>query len=238
MKTRSLAAAVAALLLGPITAWADPIVVFTPSAATVNTGGTLTITVGVTGLTAGGLPLSDYDLAVSFDTSLMSLATNPYMLDPAAVTYLGGGDPSNVLGAQPIGTNYLEDQETSLLSLFSPANLATAQSPGGSQVDGFNLFEVAFDVLGTSGTGAAADFSLATLSSTYPYSPTLDVQDPNTGAITSYIPTASLCVNVNDPTACSTRAVPEPASYSLVLLGLLAAGVAWRQARSSAKTKA
>jgi hypothetical protein len=87
MKTRSLAAAVAAVLLGPITAWAIPSVVFTPSAATVNTGDTLAITVGVTGLAAGGLPLSDYDLAVSFDPSLMSLATSPYTLDPAVVAY-------------------------------------------------------------------------------------------------------------------------------------------------------
>jgi len=236
MKTRSLAAAVAALLLGPITAWAIPIVVFTPSAATVNTGGTLTITVGVTGLGAGGIPLSDYDLAVSFDPSLMSLATIPYTLDPTAVTYLGGGSPSNVFGLQLTGTNYLEDQTTSFLDI---ADLIAAQSSGSppSQVDGFNLFEVAFDVLGTAGTGAAANFSLATVSSTYPYSPTLDVQDANYD-ITTYNPSASLCVNVNDQTACSTRAVPEPASYSLVLLGLLAAGVVGRQARSSAKTKA
>jgi hypothetical protein len=238
MKTRSLAAAVAALLLGPITAWAIPSVVFTPSAATVNTGDTLAITVGVTGLAAGGLPLSDYDLAVSFDPSLMSLATSPYTLDPAVVTYLGGGNAGNVLGSQPTGTNYLEDQTTSLLTSF--VDLTAAQSPGGVPVDGFNLFKVTFDVLGTLGTGAAANFSLATLSSTYPYSPTLDVQEDANYDITTYHPSASLCVNVNDPTACSGQvpAVPEPATYSLVLLGLLAGGVVGQKARFSAKTKA
>jgi len=236
MKTRSLAAAVAALLLGPITAWAVPSVVFTPSAATVNTGDTLTITVSVTGLAAGGFPLSDYDLAVSFDPSLMGLVTSPYT--PDALTYLDGGNADNVSSSQLTGTNYLEDQTTALFTAF--ADLTAAQSASGSQVDGFNLFEVTFDVLGTSGMGAAANFSLATLSSTYLYSPTLDVQEDANYDITTYHPTASLCVNVNDPTACSGQvpAAPEPASYSLVLLGLFAAGVVGRKARFSAKTKA
>jgi hypothetical protein len=226
MKARSLIAAAAALLLGPLAAWAAPSVVFTPSSSTVNTGGSLTVTVSVTGLASGGLPLSDYDLAVSFDPTLVALTVSPYSLDPQAIAALGGvGGIANVFGIQLTGANYFEDQTTSFLTDI--ADLIAAQSSGGLQIDSFNLFNLTFTALGTAGVGAAANFSLGTISGP----PILDVQDSNYSIFT-FNPSAVLCVNVNDPAACTGgNPAPEPASYALVLLGLAAAGAARKSVR-------
>src|SRR5664279_4138771 len=131
MKLKSLAMAVAALVL-PMAVWAGPVSVsIVPAVQHVDQGNNVTATVRIDGLLGVPDQLSAYDLRVTYNSALLTFVSQSFLAD----AFMGSGNElESFSNAAGVATDIVD-------SFFTlPADLVTAQSG----VDGFDLFSLTF----------------------------------------------------------------------------------------------
>jgi len=215
MKFKSLATAVATLLL-PMAVWAVPVAVsILPAVQSVAQADNVTVTVRIDGLTTG-VPdqLSAYDLRISYDPGLLSFVSQTFLADAR----FGGGALENFDSATP---GVLIDQVDSFLT--SPADLILAQTG----FDGFNLFSLTFKA---ANADASTNLGFSVVPSFAPM--VLGNSDGNVLAATY----TGACIGIGAGVCGEVTApVPEPGTFGLMAVGLLAAGAFSRRARRRSK---
>ncbi len=210
MKFKSLVTAAASALLFPLAVWAAPVTVsILPAVQTVAQGANVTVTVRIDGLLGAADQLSAYDLRVTYDSGLLAFSGQSFL----ANAYLGSGSELEVFTNSP---GVATDQVDSFLTL--PSDLATAQSG----IDGFDLFSLTFTA---ANSDAATNLAFAVVPGISPYV----LGNNNGNALNAQY--AGACVAIGAGVCGQTNPAPEPASYALVAVGLLAAGVAGRRRR-------
>lgn len=221
MKLKSIASAAAALLC-PLAVWASPMLTISPATQTVPQGSSATVTVGISGLTAASQIVSGFTLDLVYDSSILTYAGNAFL----AQAELGGTDP--VLGdnwvyvAGPLGAAGFT--ATSFSWLADPDLMPL-------QGDAFNLFSVTFTAKNVDG------WSNVNFGARAGVSPIVTgILNPNTGEVTTLqLGLNGACVAVGTG-VCGQQppvGVPEPATYGLAAIALLAAGLAGRSRRRS-----
>ncbi len=215
MKFKSLAAAVAALLI-PMAVWAAPVAVtMTPAVQSVGQGASVTVTVRIDGLAALPDQLSGYDIRVNYDTSRLTFSSEAFLAD----AFMG---PPILENFDSSTAGLLIDQ---LDSFLGPEDLATMQSG----VNGFDLFSLTF---------TAANVDAFTNLSFLLVPNFTDVLGNTNGNVLDATYTGA-CVGIG-ATACGdvTTPVPEPETYSMMALGLLVAAAYGRRAKRRSKAVA
>lgn len=202
-------AVAAAAALGAAPALADPVITFTPSSSTINVGESVNIDMTITGL--GNEILAAFDFNVLWDSSIVTWSM--FSVVPGC-SALGAGSLCSIdtflasnLGAN--GTSVLTDDE-----------LAAAQG------DSVLIAQFTF-------VGASAGLATITLGADPDFQRNFVGRDFLTLATT--VGSASICVrsDLGGPPGggCDGGTAPEPASYGLAAMALLAAGWASRGRR-------
>lgn len=199
------------LVAGATTAWvlacavaqAKPVVTFTPESSQIAIGESVSIEVQITGL--GLEVLSAYDLNIVWNPAVASYTA----LDQRSVNEFGAL-VGNGLGDPDLTANVQGNAGGWLSSLDSDANLAATQA------DSFALFTILLE-------GRADGVTTLT------FGPDFDFQRNLVGlnSLTLDASIGSACIAVGSG-SCS---VPEPGSYGLVGVALLAGGIARRSRR-------
>lgn len=205
MKSLSLVAVALAAVLAPSAhAGMAPKLEISPSVQTVNFGNQAVVDIFATGLGNGSAPaIAGFDFTLFFDSSILS---------PVSVAFSSRlGDPNN--SSESLNFNqYVLAGPTVIgiqlqnLSLLDGTTLFALQTAGSS---GFSLATITFDTIAT-GTSALSFFVGSSSDESY--------NDLNLTGGTGSI----------DVTTGGGSAVPEPATYVMSGVGLLAAGLARR----------
>jgi hypothetical protein len=215
MKFKSIATAVATLLL-PMAVWAVPVAVsILPAVQSVAQGGVVTVTVRIDGLAGVPDQLSAYDLRVTYDPAVLTFSVGSQIF--LADARFGGGALENFDGST---AGVIIDQVDSFLT--TPADLALAQAG----FDGFNLFSVNFLA---ANLDTVTNLSFALVPNISPY--VLGNNDGNSLAATY----TGACVAIGTGSCVDTPPVPEPGTFALMAMGLVAAGAVGRRARGRSK---
>lgn len=186
----------------------------TPSATHINTSQSVTIDVGITGL--GSEILSGFDLNFVYNASVLSLFTWSF----SAAEF---GDPNTF--PYPIGeTGGPGNLGYDIISLDDDATIAGYQTN-----DTFRLFSFVF-------TGTADGTTQFTLGSGLNDRLFLGSFGTNGEPTSLEVGISSLCIGVGSGSCDGGPSIPEPASYGLAAVALLAAGVAGRKRRTPAMT--
>jgi hypothetical protein len=223
----------AAAMLVPVASFAAPAVYFVPADQGVATSTAGSVQVWVSGTTVGS-----FDLNIHASNSNLTWVDAMYPAG-APLGSPASGDPSdpsstcytdlsiNVCFGSVVTGQSIDVQGFSWLS-SDPAELPAVQSD-----PSFMLFTLDFT------TGAANGPTELTFAS-YGGSPKLGTNITNwDGVYQADASFGSACVRVGDSAACGqTNPAPEPASYALVAIGLLAAGVAGRARRRAGASPA
>jgi hypothetical protein len=211
MKLKSLAAAVAALLV-PMAVWAGPVTVsIVPAVQNVNQGGNVTATVRIDGLLGVPDQLSAYDLRITYDPGSLTLLSHSFLSD----AFFGGG----ALESFNAGGGVAADIVDSFFTL--PADLAAAQAG----IDGFDLFSLTFMA---ANVDSFTNLAFALVPNISPY-----VLGNNNGNSLAANYTGA-CISIGAGT-CGVTPVPEPGTFALMAVGLLAAGAVGRRNRNRPK---
>lgn len=213
MKFKSLATAVATLLL-PLAVSAQVAVSILPAVQTVAQGANVVVTVRIDGLSGVPDQLSAYDLRITYDPGLLSFVSQSFLAD----VRFGGGALENFDSTTP---GLLIDQVDSFLT--SPADLILAQTG----FDGFDLFSLTFMA---ASADAFTNLGFSLVPNISPY-----VLGNNNGNVLAATYTgacvqigAGICGDVTTP-------IPEPGTFALMAMGLLAAGAVSRRAQRRSK---
>ena len=215
MKFKFLAAAATALLF-PMAVWAVPVSVsILPAVQTVAQGGSVTVTVRIDGLLGASDQLSAYDLRVAYDPGMLTFVSQAFLADAR----FGGGALEVFDGTVP---GVATDQVDSLL--IDPAALALAQSG----FDGFGLFSLTFNA---ASVDAFTNLAFSLVPNISPY-----VLGNNNGNAMDATYSGA-CIGIGAGRCGNVNPVPEPETYSLMALGLVAAGIAGRRAKRRAQSR-
>jgi hypothetical protein len=215
MKLKSLAAVGIALLF-PMAVWAGPVVSITPAIASVAQGGNVTATVRIDGLLSVPDQLSAYDLRITYDPGLLTFVSQSFLAD----AFMGSGSE---LESFTNGAGVAVDIVDSFFT--DPADLVTAQSG----VDGFNLFSLTF-------TAASVDaFTNLGFSLIPKISPMVLGNNNGNPLDATYV---GSCVEIGAGSCSGVTPVPEPGTFGLMAMGLLAAGAVGRARRRAGKSRA
>jgi hypothetical protein len=218
MKLKLLGTAAAAALLFPLAVWSAPTLTIVPSAPSVVVGGSVSVDVVVSGLSADDQIVSAFDLDVIYDATFLSATGTTFK----AAAAFGGTDPVT-------GDNWVFDTLGSSAGDAAGTGYSLAEDSflQGLQGDSVTLFTVTFAALKagivTLDFGLDPDFERSVGGLGGADLPSLTYATGRV-EITSLPP----CVGA----ACN---VPEPESYGLVAVALLAAGLAGRGRRSAKK---
>lgn len=187
----------------------------TPALAPVGVGGSVSLDLVISGLTAAGEIASGYQFTVLYDTTLLDLAAVSPVLQfdvPfGGVDSLGGFDTTTVDGQIAMD----------MVSFLSDADLEALP-----QGDGFTMATLTF-------TGAVAGAALVDFGASPLFDRNVTGRTPQ-GATTPSLLDVTFegsCIVVGGVGVCAQADVPEPASYGLVALALIAAGAASRRQR-------
>ncbi len=200
-----------ALAIGSLvtaSAHADPVVSFNPAFQNVATGTGFTVDIVVSGLGTGpGKDIvSGFDFDILFDGSVL---TGVNFTENAALFGFGVFGPADIQ-ANSISLNGTSFENDADLLMLQPN-------------DSYVLATLSF----TSGASDGATF--LSFGSSIPFqSNLLGALDANGNATTLNASYGTACVTVGAATECR-QTVPEPASYALVGVALLAAGFARRR---------
>ena len=210
MKSIVSAAALAAAALVYSTSAGAATVSFTPSMSTIDVGGSTTITMSISGL--GNEILSGWDFNIIWTSAIVSLAGADAVVD-CSVLDVGAG---SLCFDAPSAGNYGNVG----VSFDSDAALAANQAD--SLVIGtFKFFGVAGGTT-TVGLDGGPDFDR-------------NFTGLNNGSLTISVETAEICVRGDLSLCGGLPGVPEPASYGLAGVALLAASWASRGRRRTVK---
>jgi hypothetical protein len=203
----SIATAAAAALLCPVAAWAVPILSIVPSAANVANNSSFTADVKISGLLSviPNQVVGAYSIDVTYNGTLLTqlgVATDQSAGKMAPIVF------------DTIGTSAGNAWGNAFSLNTSDAALQALQG------DGFTLFRVTFNTGANSG--------LALLNFNFPPDPVAGLNGDN---LAFQSVGASVCVGIAAAN-CRVVNVPEPASYGLLAIGLLAAGAAGLKRRS------
>lgn len=203
--------AAAALPLGTLAA---PVLSITPAIKAVAVGDTFIMTVSISGLPAAGEIVSAFDLNVLFNGSFLSNTAVNFF--PASFGGNANIDATSTLGAGNTGTllnSFLSDADLALLQTGSPLNLFTLSFTALAIGDTFLNF------------GPSPDFDRL-------------VVGRNANALVLDYVGACVSVGASAPGTGCQNTVPEPASYGLVMLALLAGGAASLSGARAARPRA
>lgn len=203
----SAAALAAAALCASAPASAAIVLGFTPSAMQINVGQTVTIDVGISGL--GSEIVSGFDLNFIYSTAVLNWVKTTFEVSQFGMIF---PDPIGTSGG-PGNLGY------DVISLADDATLAGIQTDGA-----FKLFSFEF-------TGAGDGATTFTLGA----NPSTERLFTGSGGITPVelaVTVGSVCIAVGTGNCGgASQPIPEPATYGLAAVALLAAGVARRSRR-------
>lgn len=222
MKFKSIATAAAAALLCPVVAWASQISITPSSQGPVAFGSAVTVKVGVSGLTADSQILSTFNLNVLYTLGLLNTGPVTGFL---AQSQFGGAALAHFDTLATVGFPATADGSTWAAGY---SDLVLDSDYQAVQGDSFDLFTLTF-IAGNTAGDVFLNFGLDP-----------DYQRGQTGTDGVAIPGmqftgACIAVGSGAGSSCVNASgnVPEPASYGLAGVALLAAGVAGRTRRRS-----
>ncbi len=221
MKTLTRFVAIAAAAFAPLAAHCAPTVFFKPATQAVAQGAAVSVGVWISGLQPTNEIVSAFDLNV--------LLSNGNLVSPGA-TYAGTAPLGSLTGPDPLSpdaeftVDFPNPLEVGVKgnSFLSDDDLEALQSGLGGVPDEFLLYTLSF----TAGLTDGATFL------SFGASPVFDRNI--TGKLAGQLQGVTFgtaCVAVGADAAACRAQVPEPSSYALVALGLVAAGLAGRTRR-------